>query len=105
MAYFTDLGMSFAVDDVGAGYAGLESIARLKPGYLKIHTALVRDIHASPLNRSMVKALIALGHGIGAEVIAKGIQNEEESHVLRAMGVDFGQGFHLARPVVGPEPA
>jgi EAL domain-containing protein (putative c-di-GMP-specific phosphodiesterase class I)/GGDEF domain-containing protein len=105
MAYFTDLGMSFAVDDVGAGYSGLESIARLKPSYLKIDTALVRDVHVSPVNRSMVKALIALGHGIGAAVIAEGIQNEEESQALRAMGVDFGQGFHLARPVAGPEPA
>ena len=105
MAYFTDLGMSFAVDDVGAGYSGLESIAKLKPSYLKIDIALVRDVHVSPVNRSMVKALIALGHGIGAKVLAEGIQNEEETQVLRAMGVDFGQGYHLARPDVGPEPA
>ncbi len=105
MAYFTDLGMSFAVDDVGAGYSGLESIAKLKPSYLKIDTALVRDVHVSPVNRSMVKALIALGHGIGAKVIAEGIHNEEETQVLRAMGVDFGQGYHLARPDVGQEPA
>jgi EAL domain-containing protein (putative c-di-GMP-specific phosphodiesterase class I) len=105
MAYFTDLGMTFAVDDVGAGYSGLESIAKLKPSYLKIDTALVRDVHVSPVNRSMVKALIALGHGIGAKVIAEGIHNEEETQVLRAMGVDFGQGYHLARPDAGQEPA
>jgi EAL domain-containing protein (putative c-di-GMP-specific phosphodiesterase class I) len=105
MAYFTDLGMSFAVDDVGAGYSGLESIAKLKPSYLKIDTALVRDVDTSPVNRSMVKALITLGHGIGAKVIAEGIHNEEETQVLRAMGVDFGQGYHLARPDAGPEPA
>ena len=61
MAYFTDLGMSFAVDDVGAGYSGLESIARLKPTYLKIDIALVRDVHASLVNREMVKAIIAMG--------------------------------------------
>ena len=65
----------------------------------------MRDVHVSPVNRSMVKALIALGHGIGAKVIAEGIQNEEEAQVLRALGVDFGQGYHLARPDVGPEPA
>jgi len=105
MAYFTDLGMSFAVDDVGAGYSGLESIAKLRPAYLKIDIALVRDVHVSNVNRSMVKALIALGHGIGAKVIAEGIQNEEETQVLRAMGVDFGQGYHLARPDAGQEPA
>jgi EAL domain-containing protein (putative c-di-GMP-specific phosphodiesterase class I) len=98
MAYFTDLGMSFAVDDVGAGYSGLESIAKLKPTYLKIDTALVRDVHVSVVNRAMVKAIIALGHGIGAQVIAEGIHNEEEMQVLRALEVDFGQGHHLARP-------
>ena len=90
---------------MGAGYSGLESIAKLRPGYLKIDIALVRDVHVSNVNRAMVKAIIALGHGIGAKVIAEGIQNEEETQVLRAMGVDFGQGYHLARPDAGQEPA
>ena len=103
LAYFRDLGMAFAVDDVGAGYSGLESIAKLKPSYLKIDKALVRDVHANVVNRAMVKAIIALGHGIGALVIAEGIQTEEETQVLRAMGVDFGQGYHLARPDDGQE--
>ena len=103
MAYFSDLGMSFAVDDVGAGYSGLESIARLKPNFLKIDIALVRDVHVSLVNQAMVQAIISLGHGIGAQVIAEGIHTEEETRALRAMGVDYGQGYHLARPDPGPE--
>ena len=103
MAYFTDLGMSFAVDDVGAGYSGLESIARLKPTYLKIDMLLVRDVHASLVNREMVKAIIALGRGIGSEVIAEGIHTEEEAKALQGMGIDWGQGYLLARPDPGPE--
>jgi len=103
MAYFTDLGMSFAVDDVGSGYSGLESIAKLKPSYLKIDISLVKDVHVSVVNRAMVKAIITLGHGIGAQVIAEGIETEEEAQVLQALGVDFGQGFHLARPDAGQE--
>ena len=103
MAYFTDLGMAFAVDDVGAGYSGLESIARLKPSFLKIDIALVRDVHVSSVNRAMVKAIISLGHGIGATVIAEGIHSEDESQALRGMGVDFGQGYYLARPDAGSE--
>jgi EAL domain-containing protein (putative c-di-GMP-specific phosphodiesterase class I) len=103
MAYFTDLGMSFAVDDVGAGYSGLESIARLKPAFLKIDNVLVRDVHSSLVNREMVKAIISLGHGIGATVIAEGIHTEEETQALQSMGVDYGQGFFLARPDAGPE--
>jgi EAL domain-containing protein (putative c-di-GMP-specific phosphodiesterase class I) len=105
MAYFTGLGMSFAVDDVGTGYSGLDTIAKLRPGYLKIDIGLVHDVHVIPVNRQMVKALLALGHGMDAKVIAEGIQNEEETQVLRAMGVDFGQGYHLARPDAGVEPA
>jgi EAL domain-containing protein (putative c-di-GMP-specific phosphodiesterase class I) len=103
MAYFTDLGMSFAVDDVGAGYSGLESIARLKPTFLKIDTVLVRDVHVSLVNRAMVEAIVSLGHGIGAQVIAEGIHTEEETQALCSMGVDFGQGYYLARPDPGPE--
>jgi EAL domain-containing protein (putative c-di-GMP-specific phosphodiesterase class I) len=98
MAYFTDLGMSFAVDDVGSGYSGLESIARLKPTFLKIDIALIRDVHVSRVNRAICEAIIALGHGIGAAVIGEGIQAEEEAQALLEMGVDWGQGFHLGRP-------
>jgi EAL domain-containing protein (putative c-di-GMP-specific phosphodiesterase class I) len=105
MTYFTDLGMSFAVDDVGAGYSGLESIARLKPTFLKIDTALVRDVNVSLVNREMIKAIITMGKGIGAEVIAEGIQTEGEAAVLQDMGVDWGQGYLLARPEAGPEPS
>jgi EAL domain-containing protein (putative c-di-GMP-specific phosphodiesterase class I) len=103
MAYFTDLGMSFAVDDVGAGYSGLESIARLKPHFLKIDISLVRDVHSSLVNQEMVKAIISLGTGIGATVIAEGIHTEDETRTLQEMGVNYGQGYFLARPDSGPE--
>jgi EAL domain-containing protein (putative c-di-GMP-specific phosphodiesterase class I) len=105
MAYFKSVGMSFAVDDVGAGYSGLDTIAKLAPTYLKIDIGLVRDVHVSSVNRAMVRAIIDLGHGIDAKVIAEGIGNEEETQVLRALGVDYGQGYHLARPDPGQEPA
>src|SRR4030095_15355481 len=66
--------------------------------YLKIDISLVRDVHVSMVNRAMVKAIVSLGHGIGATVIAEGIHTEDESQALRTMGVDFGQGYYLARP-------
>jgi EAL domain-containing protein (putative c-di-GMP-specific phosphodiesterase class I) len=103
MAYYIDLGMAFAVDDVGAGYSGLESIAKLKPRFLKIDISLVRDLHVSVVNREMVKAIVSLGRGIGSTVIAEGIHNEEEVRALRGLGVEYGQGFFLARPDSGPE--
>jgi EAL domain-containing protein (putative c-di-GMP-specific phosphodiesterase class I) len=98
MNYFVDLGMSFAVDDVGAGYSGLELIARLNPHFLKIDMSLVRDVHTSVVNQAMVSAIVTLSRAIGATVIAEGIHCQEEADVLENLGVDFGQGFFLARP-------
>ena len=88
---------------MGAGYSGLESIARLKPAFLKIDMILVRDVHASLVNREMVKAIVSMGEGIGSTVIAEGIQTEEEADALVKMGVRYGQGYYLARPDPGPE--
>jgi EAL domain-containing protein (putative c-di-GMP-specific phosphodiesterase class I) len=105
MGYFTALGMCFAVDDVGTGYSHLESIAKLQPSYLKIDISLVSDVRSIPVNFEMVKAIITLGHSIGAKVIAEGIEKEEDHQVLRdALRVDFGQGYYLARPDAGQEP-
>jgi EAL domain-containing protein (putative c-di-GMP-specific phosphodiesterase class I) len=104
MAYFSGLGMRFAVDDVGSGYSGLEVISRLKPDYLKIDMSLVRNVHESAVNREMVKAILALGRGIGSRVIAEGIEVEPEFETLRQMGVDYGQGYLLARPEIAPGP-
>ncbi len=103
MAYFTDLGMAFAVDDVGAGYSGLEAIARLRPAFLKIDMGLVRDVHISLVNQEMVKAIVSLGHGIGAAVVAEGIQSEDELLAVAEAGADYGQGFYLGRPDAGSE--
>jgi len=99
MSYFTDLGMSLAVDDVGAGYSGLEAIARLAPSFLKIDLALIRNIHLSGVNQEMVKAILSLGKGIGATVIAEGIQTDDEIRALQSIGVRYGQGFALGRPI------
>ncbi|HEX9187553.1 MAG TPA: EAL domain-containing protein [Vicinamibacteria bacterium] len=104
MEDFKALGMSFAVDDVGAGYSGIDLIAKLGPDYLKVDSGLVQDVHDRKANRAMVKAIIDLAESIKAKVIAEGIEKEEEAQTLRALGVDYGQGFHLARPDTGQEP-
>jgi EAL domain-containing protein (putative c-di-GMP-specific phosphodiesterase class I) len=103
MGYFTDLNMAFAVDDVGKGYSGLTTIARLKPAFLKIDIGLVRGVHEKHENQVMVEAIIRVGHSIGAGVIAEGIQTEEETQKLREMGVDYGQGYYLGRGESAPE--
>jgi EAL domain-containing protein (putative c-di-GMP-specific phosphodiesterase class I) len=98
MSYFTTLGMSLAVDDVGSGYSGLETISRLKPSYLKLDASLIHDLHSKVVNREMIRAILGLGHGIGARVIAEGIETEAELKALRDIGIDYGQGYLLGRP-------
>jgi len=99
MHSFTDLGFSFAIDDVGAGYSGLETVAVLKPAYLKIDIALVRDVHQKKVSQQVVKAILDMGEGLGASVIAEGIQTREEAGALQEIGVRWGQGYFYARPV------
>ena len=99
MHSFTDLGFSFAIDDVGAGYSGLETVATLKPAYLKIDIALVRDVHQKKVSQQVVKAILDMGAGLGATVIAEGIQAREEADAVLQLGVPWGQGYFYARPV------
>jgi len=99
MHAFTDLGFSFAIDDVGAGYSGLETVAVLKPAYLKIDMSLVRDVHQKKTSQKVVKAILEMSEGLGAEVIAEGVQTEDEAQALRDIGVRWAQGYLFARPV------
>ena len=99
MHAFTDLGFSFAIDDVGAGYSGLETVAVLRPAYLKIDIALVRDVHQKEVSQKVVKAILEMGEGLGAAVIAEGVQTNEEADALRRLGVRWAQGYLFARPV------
>jgi EAL domain-containing protein (putative c-di-GMP-specific phosphodiesterase class I) len=98
MNYFTSLGVALAVDDVGSGYSGLETIGKLKPSYLKLDASLIHGVHESVVNREMVKAILLLGRGIGAKVVAEGIETADELRALREIGVDYGQGYFLGRP-------
>jgi len=74
-------------------------VATLKPAYLKIDMALVRDVHQKKMSQQVVKAILDMGEALGATVIAEGIQSREEVEALRGLGVTWGQGYYYARPV------
>jgi EAL domain-containing protein (putative c-di-GMP-specific phosphodiesterase class I)/GGDEF domain-containing protein len=105
MEDFTKLGFSIAVDDVGAGYSGLEKIAHLNPHYLKFDRQLIRDIDSSYIRREMTRALKAFADKIGSTIIVEGIEREGELKALLDLGIDFGQGFLLGRPTATFAPA
>ena len=91
-------GFSIAVDDVGAGYSGLEKIAHLNPRYLKFDRELVRNLDSSYIRREMTRALKAFADQIGSTIIAEGIEREGELAALLDLGIEFGQGYLLGRP-------
>jgi EAL domain-containing protein (putative c-di-GMP-specific phosphodiesterase class I) len=99
MHSFLEMGFSFAIDDVGAGYSGLETIASIGASYLKIDMALVRDVHEKPVSQQVVKAILDMATGVGATVIAEGIQTQDEAAAIQALGIRYGQGYLFARPI------
>jgi EAL domain-containing protein (putative c-di-GMP-specific phosphodiesterase class I) len=90
--------MKIAIDDAGSGYSGLETILHLKPDYIKVADSLVRNIHNDPIKREIITSLASIGHRIGAELIAEGVEVEAERKTLVDLDVAFGQGFLLGRP-------
>jgi EAL domain-containing protein (putative c-di-GMP-specific phosphodiesterase class I) len=91
-------GVRIAVDDTGAGHAGLRHILRLRPDIIKLDLDLTRDIHADPARRVLACSLKMFAHEIGAVVVAEGVENRDELVTLQALGVPWGQGYHLGRP-------
>jgi EAL domain-containing protein (putative c-di-GMP-specific phosphodiesterase class I)/DNA-binding response OmpR family regulator len=99
---FLARGGRLAVDDAGAGYAGLEHILRLSPDIIKLDIALTSGIDEDPAKRALAMSLVQFARETGATLIAEGIETEAELAALRDLGVTWGQGYHLSRP--GPLP-
>lgn len=95
-------GVRIAVDDAGAGYAGLRQILEMRPDVVKMDISLVRGIDTDPARRALASAMVAFAADTGATVLAEGIETAGELGTLRSLGVSLGQGFLLARPAPAP---
>jgi EAL domain-containing protein (putative c-di-GMP-specific phosphodiesterase class I) len=92
------LGFWTALDDFGAGYAGLNLLARLQPNLIKIDMELLRDIHLSRAKQVIVAGVAAIARELDITVLAEGVENEAELTTLRAAGIRLFQGYHFAKP-------
>lgn len=88
-----------AVDDVGAGYAGLRYLVDLSPDLLKLDISLTRNIHEDLARQAMAKAIVHFAAAIGSEVVAEGIESSNELAMLKEIGVNYGQGYFFAPPM------
>jgi EAL domain-containing protein (putative c-di-GMP-specific phosphodiesterase class I) len=99
------LGYRIAIDDLGAGYAGLTSFAQLEPEVVKVDMSLVRGIDASAVKQKLVRSIIALCTELGIQLVAEGIETPAERDMLVNLGGDHFQGYLFARPGRGfPSP-
>jgi len=93
-----EMGFRIAVDDLGAGYAGLTSFTVLEPDVVKLDMDLVRDVDSNRMKRSIVTSMVTLCHEMGVIVVAEGVETLAERDILVDLGCDLLQGYLFAKP-------
>ncbi|QEY14129.1 EAL domain-containing protein [Cellvibrio sp. KY-YJ-3] len=96
--YYRQRGFKTAIDDFGAGYAGLNLLAEIQTDIMKLDMALLRNIDTRKSSQIIVRGIVQVCAELGMTVVAEGIETHEEYAVLRDMGIDLFQGYYFARP-------
>lgn len=97
------LGVRLSIDDFGTGYSSMAYLQELNANQLKIDLRFIRDITQNSANASIVKAIVALGHSLGLEVLAEGVEDAGQARFLRSLHCDAMQGYLLSKPLSGEE--
>jgi EAL domain-containing protein (putative c-di-GMP-specific phosphodiesterase class I)/DNA-binding NarL/FixJ family response regulator len=95
-------GLLIAVDDVGAGFSSLSRVVELRPDLIKLDIGLVRGVELDPVRQALVQTLVLFSERTETQIVAEGIESDEQVAQLLDLGVELGQGFRLGRP--GPLP-
>ena len=98
LADLRERGARIAIDDAGAGYAGLKQVMWVRPDIVKLDLDLTRAIHSDPVRMALVESLVRFARRVGAIVCAEGIEKHDDIEVLANLDVPWGQGYALARP-------
>jgi diguanylate cyclase (GGDEF)-like protein/PAS domain S-box-containing protein len=93
------LGVRFSIDDFGTGYSALSYLKRLPADAIKIDQSFVEGLGKDVEDTAVIRMIIELAHTLGLEVIAEGVETEEQVALLKEMGCDFAQGYHFSKPL------
>lgn len=96
---FDELGYKLSIDDFGTGFSSLQYLFRMPLDNIKIDRSFIRDMLKDDKALAIVKSLIYLAQSLNMLVVAEGIEKEEEKHLLKALGVDFGQGYLFSKAI------
>ena len=99
LSHIKDLGIRISVDDFGTGYSSLSYLKRFALSTLKIDTSFVSDLTRDAGDEAIVGAMIALGHRLGLQVVAEGVEHQCQLDLLQAMGCNEAQGYLFSRPI------
>jgi EAL domain-containing protein (putative c-di-GMP-specific phosphodiesterase class I) len=99
LARLRELGVRVSIDDFGTGYTSLSYLKRVPADELKIDKSFVMNMLVDPGDARVVEQAVALGHAFGLEVVAEGVESAEVAARLAAIGCDYAQGFHYAKPL------
>ncbi len=99
MGHLKALGVKVCMDDFGTGYCSLSHLNRFPISTLKIDRSFISRMNARDENVEIVRTIISLAHNLNMEVIAEGVETEEQLRYLRALRCEYAQGYHFSRPV------
>ena len=99
LAQLRRLGVELSVDDFGTGYSSLAFLQRVQVNEVKVDRSFVAGLADSDSDRALVRATVQLAHSLGARAVGEGVEDEALAAVLRELGCDYGQGYHLGRPM------
>jgi len=99
LAQLRRLGVELSVDDFGTGYSSLAFLQRVRVNEVKVDRSFVAGLATSVNDRALVRATVQLAHSLGARAVGEGVEDEELAGVLRELGCDLAQGYHLGRPM------
>ena len=98
-----DAGIKVSLDDFGTGYSSLAYLQKFDIDYIKIDQSFVRHLIPDSTDLALCKAIIVMAHALGMQVIAEGVETEQQRSLLAAAGCDYGQGYLFARPISASE--